>query len=115
MAPVGWGLNRRRVYQNVPSLENRGGCSEVGIVGVEVEVERRRQAGVVADYFCVVRRIQAILRGVEVVPDIGANRTRPAFERQSVAGINCAGRSDADDAVVELVADQRVPAAKSDG
>jgi hypothetical protein len=55
------------------------------VVGVFVEVKRWRQPGVIPDHFRIVRRIQSLLRCVEALAGIVADRA-PARERKSVAG-----------------------------
>ena len=67
------------------SGEQNGLPQNLSVVGVVIEVKRRRQPVVITHHFCIVGRIQSVLRGVEIVADIVANRV-PARERKSVAG-----------------------------
>src|ERR1035438_5470910 len=47
-----------------------GNHSTCPIVGVSVEVKRRRQAGVIPDYLRIIGRIQTLLRAMQAVAEV---------------------------------------------
>jgi hypothetical protein len=77
-----------------------------------VIVKGRCQAGIIADDFGVVRRVQSLLGRMEIVAHVVADGAT-AGQGQPIAGQEMSGVINADDAIVELVAYQRVAIAQT--